>query len=127
MERNYVSWHTREQAQLERDVAAEDARVGAAQEAQRQRRAQQSEAAADYNRRQLQRKVGCIKMWPLTCVSEAWFRQQYVSRLGQKVGQGRPSTWQAVCQSVLSFVNYKLYSLLHVCIGIEDAKPNHCI
>ena len=43
---------------LERDVAAEEARVDAAREAQRQKRAQQTKAAADCNRLQLQRKVG---------------------------------------------------------------------
>uniref|UniRef100_A0A6S8NDH6 Trichohyalin-plectin-homology domain-containing protein n=2 Tax=Dunaliella tertiolecta TaxID=3047 RepID=A0A6S8NDH6_DUNTE len=57
MEQNYINWHTKEEQLLERDVAAEEARKAAAQEAQRQRRAQQAQAAADFNRLQLQRKA----------------------------------------------------------------------
>jgi len=61
---------------LERDVAAEEARVAAALEAQRQRRAQQAQAAAEFNRLQLQRKVGCRWLTWLSSVGIWVFLQE---------------------------------------------------
>lgn len=46
------------QALLERDIAAEDARMAAKLEAQQKRRAEQAASASEFNQLQLRRKVG---------------------------------------------------------------------